>query len=108
MRRLMGRNRSPPGTDAIREGTRIKIKLVEDEVLVVRVDADEWTRAFHNALRNDHPIKVRGPEGRTLAINPHKVLFWEEENLEEDLLELAPWEFAHADLTVAAEHAQSL
>jgi hypothetical protein len=42
------------------------------------VDSDEWTRAFQNALRTSTPIEIHDPDGRTLAINPHQILFWEE------------------------------
>jgi hypothetical protein len=56
----------------------IKIKLTEDQVLVVRADADEWARAFRNALDSNSMIEVHGADGRTLAINPHQILFWEQ------------------------------
>lgn len=56
----------------------IKVKLKEDQVLVIRVDADEWTRAFSAALKSNSPIEVHSSDGRTLAINPHQILFWEE------------------------------
>ncbi|CAN5253212.1 hypothetical protein BH20ACT16_BH20ACT16_05300 [soil metagenome] len=56
----------------------IKIKLTEDQVLVVRVDADQWSRAFTNALDSNSVIEIHGSDGRTLAINPHQILFWEE------------------------------
>jgi len=63
-----------------REGAKmsIKIKLVEDQVLVVRVDAGEWSRAFRKALETNSVIEVHDSDGRTLAINPHHILFWEE------------------------------
>lgn len=57
----------------------IKIKLADDQVLSVRrVDADAWKRAFANALNANTAIEVHDPDGRTLAINPHQILFWEE------------------------------
>lgn len=56
----------------------IKIKLTEDQVLMVRVDADEWARAFRDALESNSAIEVHGSDGRTLAVNPHHILFWEE------------------------------
>jgi hypothetical protein len=55
----------------------IRIKLTEDQVLLVRADSDEWARAYKNALDNNGMIEVH--EGRrTLAINPRQILFWEE------------------------------
>jgi len=63
----------------------INIKLIEDQVLAIRhVDVDEWRRAFKNALNASRPIDVRDPDGRTLAINPHQILFWEEVPEEQD------------------------
>lgn len=56
----------------------IKIKLTEDQVLVIRANADDWSRAFRNALETNSVIEVHGSDGRTLAINPHQILFWEE------------------------------
>jgi hypothetical protein len=56
----------------------IKIKLEKDQVLVIRVNADEWTKAYTNALKQDGVIEVHDANGRTLAINPHQILFWEE------------------------------
>lgn len=56
----------------------IRIKLAEDQVLVIRADADEWARAYRHARDNDGVIEVHRPDGRTLAINPHQILFWEE------------------------------
>ncbi len=64
----------------------IKIKLTEDQVLVIRANADEWARAFRNALETNGVIEVHEADGRTLAINPHRILFWEEvpEGMEQD------------------------
>jgi len=56
----------------------IKIKLTEGQVLVIRADAEKWARAFRNALETNSAIEVHGSDGRTLAINPHQILFWEE------------------------------
>ena len=56
----------------------IKIKLVEDQVLVIRANADEWTKAYTKALESNSVIEVHDGNGRTLAINPHQILFWEE------------------------------
>ncbi|HEV2814666.1 MAG TPA: hypothetical protein VGW10_15530 [Solirubrobacteraceae bacterium] len=56
----------------------IRIKLAEDQVLVIRADADEWARAYRHALDNNSVIEVHRSDGRTLAINPHQILFWEE------------------------------
>jgi hypothetical protein len=55
----------------------IRIKLAEDQVLVVRVDADAWSKAYQRALDNNSMIEVH-QEDRTLAINPRQILFWEE------------------------------
>jgi len=55
----------------------IRIKLAEDQVLVIRVDADEWAKAYKNALDNNSVIEVHEGD-RTLAINPRQILFWEE------------------------------
>jgi hypothetical protein len=57
----------------------IKIQLADDRVLSVqRVDAPAWKRAFANALKANTALEVHDPDGRTLAINPHQILFWEE------------------------------
>jgi len=56
----------------------IRIKLAEDQVLVIRADADAWTRAYRHALEANSVIEVHRQDGRTLAINPHQILFWEE------------------------------
>jgi hypothetical protein len=55
----------------------IRIKLSEDQVLVVRVDAGEWSKAYQKALDHNGMIEVHDGD-RTLAINPRRVLFWEE------------------------------
>jgi hypothetical protein len=56
----------------------IRIKLREEsQPLVIRVDADEWAKAYRQALDNNGMIEVQ-EDGRTLAINPHQILFWEE------------------------------
>jgi hypothetical protein len=55
----------------------IRIKLIEDQVLSIRANADEWARAYKNALDNNSMIEVH-EDGRTLAINPRQILFWEE------------------------------
>ena len=47
-------------------------------MLVLRVDAKEWARAFRAALEDNSMIEVHGSDGRTLAINPHQIVFWEE------------------------------
>lgn len=56
----------------------IRIKLAEDQVLVIRANAEEWARAYREALDNNGVIQVHRADGRTLAINPHQILFWEE------------------------------
>lgn len=56
----------------------IKIRLTEQQVLTIRVDANEWARAFKDALASNSVIEVHDSDGRTLAINPHQILFWEE------------------------------
>jgi hypothetical protein len=55
----------------------IRIKLTEDQTLVIRANGDEWARAYKNALENNGMIEVH-EDGRTLAINPRQILFWEE------------------------------
>ena len=55
----------------------IRIKLTEGQVLVVRADSVEWARAYKHALENNSMIEVH-EDGRTLAINPRQILFWEE------------------------------
>jgi hypothetical protein len=55
----------------------IRIKLTDDQVLLIRADSDEWARAYKNALENNGMIEVHEGE-RTLAINPRQILFWEE------------------------------
>jgi hypothetical protein len=56
----------------------IKIKLNEDQVLVVRADPEQWAKAYQRALDSNSVIEVHDAEGRTLAINPHQIQFWEE------------------------------
>jgi hypothetical protein len=56
----------------------IKVKLTEDQVLIIRADPEQWSRAYRHALESDSVIEVHGAEGRTLAINPRQILFWEE------------------------------
>lgn len=65
----------------------IRIKLTEDQVLVIRVDADAWAKAYKRALDNNSMIEVR-EGGRTLAINPRQILFWEEIPDQEPLAEI--------------------
>lgn len=55
----------------------IRIKLTEDQTLVIRADADAWAKAYKSALDNNSMIEVH-EDGRTLAINPRQILFWEE------------------------------
>jgi hypothetical protein len=56
----------------------IRIKLAEeDQILVIRADADEWAKAYKNAVDNNGVIEVH-QEGRTLAINPRQIVFWEQ------------------------------
>jgi hypothetical protein len=56
----------------------IRIRLIEDEVLVVQADPKEWSRAYKNALEDDGMIHIHGSSGRTLAVNPRQILYWEE------------------------------
>ena len=56
----------------------IRIRLAEDETLVIQANPDEWSRAYTRALGSDSMIQVHGRDGRVLAINPHQILFWEE------------------------------
>jgi len=73
-----------PGPAAAVEIMPIRIKLIEDQVLLIRADAAEWARAYKSALDHNSVIEVH--EGRrTLAINPRQILFWEELP-EEDLV----------------------
>lgn len=60
----------------------IRIKLIDDQMLFIRADPDEWDRAYRSALENNTVIKVHEGE-RTLAINPRQILFWEERPEEE-------------------------
>lgn len=46
-------------------------------MLVIRANGEEWSRAYRNALENNSMIEVH-EDGRTLAINPRQILFWEE------------------------------
>jgi len=62
----------------------IKIKLTEQQVLVIRADADEWARAYKAALAHNGVIEVHDADGRTLAINPHQIVYWEEAPDEEE------------------------
>ncbi len=55
----------------------IRIKLTEDQTLLIRANGDEWAKAYKNALDNNSMIQVH-EDGRTLAINPRQILFWEE------------------------------
>lgn len=55
----------------------IRIKLTEGQMLVIRANGEEWSRAYKNALENNSMIEVH-EDGRTLAINPRQILFWEE------------------------------
>jgi hypothetical protein len=59
-------------------GASIRIQLAEDRVIEIRADAEAWARAYRRALDNNTMIEVHGSDGRTLGINPHQILFWEE------------------------------
>ncbi len=61
----------------------IRIKLLEDQVLVVRASTAEWAKAYKRAMDNNSVIEVHDA-GRTLAINPKQILFWEEVPEDED------------------------
>lgn len=61
----------------------IRIKLTEDQVLVIKANGDEWAKAYKHALENNGMIQVH-EDGRTLAINPRQILFWEELPEEQD------------------------
>jgi hypothetical protein len=67
----------------------IKIKLSEDQVLVIRASTEEWAKAYKRALDNNSVIEVHDA-GRTLAINPKQILFWEEVPEEDDPPEQDP------------------
>lgn len=68
----------------------IRIQLAEERVLVVHADPEEWARAYRHALETNGVIEVHRNDGRTLAINPHQILFWEEAPDEEDPTPSAP------------------
>lgn len=61
-----------------RDQMSIRIQLTEDQKLLVHADPEEWARAYRHALEKSGMIEVHGRDGRTLAINPHQILFWEE------------------------------
>jgi hypothetical protein len=67
----------------------IRIKLSEDQVLVIRANTEEWAKAYKRALDNNSVIEVHDA-GRTLAINPKQILFWEEVPEEDDSSEEDP------------------
>lgn len=56
----------------------IRIKLIEDEVLVIDADAEEWSRAYSKALDVGGMVEIHSDQGRKLAINPQQILYWEE------------------------------
>jgi hypothetical protein len=56
----------------------IKIKLNEDQVLVVRADPEQWAKAYKSAIETNDVIEVRDDDGRVLAIPSSQILFWEE------------------------------
>jgi hypothetical protein len=56
----------------------ITIKLTEDQTLVIDADAEAWDKAYQEALDSGGVIKVHDSQGKTLAINPQQILFWEE------------------------------
>jgi hypothetical protein len=64
----------------------IKISLIGDQILDIQVDGEEWARAFKHAVESKGVIEVHSSDGRTLAINPQQIQFWEEvpEGLEQD------------------------
>lgn len=67
----------------------IRIKLLEDQVLVVRASTEEWAKAYKRAMDHNSVIEVHDA-GRTLAINPKQILFWEEVPEDEDPPEADP------------------
>jgi hypothetical protein len=54
----------------------LRLKLIEDQELLLEVDPDAWSKAFEQALRNDEVVQVKNPRGELLAINPRQVLYW--------------------------------
>lgn len=55
----------------------IRIKLKDQEQpLVIRVNADEWTKAYERARSTNGMIQVH-EDGRTLAINAREIVLWE-------------------------------
>ena len=56
----------------------VRLNMDTGPNLVILASADEVNRAFQAALDSNEPMKVRTPDG-VLAVNPHRVLYLEEE-----------------------------
>lgn len=54
---------------------RIKLKDQEQPILI-RVDADEWTKAYERARSTNGMVQIR-EDGRILAISAQQIVFWE-------------------------------
>lgn len=55
----------------------IRIKLKDQETpILVRVDADEWTKAYERARDSNGMIQIH-EDGRTLAIKAREIVLWE-------------------------------
>jgi hypothetical protein len=55
----------------------IRIKLKDQiEPLIVRVDADEWAKAYERARGMNGMIEIH-EDGRTLAIKAGEIVLWE-------------------------------
>jgi hypothetical protein len=55
----------------------IRIKLKDqDQPIMIRVDADEWAKAYERARSTNGMIQVH-EDGRTLAINAGQIVLWE-------------------------------
>jgi len=58
----------------------IILKLDEGGELHLDVSPDELERAFHAALSNDQALRIKTGDGKVLAINPRRVLYWTAES----------------------------
>jgi hypothetical protein len=55
----------------------IRIKLKDqDKPIQIRVDADEWSKAYERARGTNGMIEIH-EDGRTLAINAGEIVLWE-------------------------------
>jgi len=47
------------------------------EIHVGDADFDALQRAFEAALAENKPLEIHNPDGRTIIVNPHNVLYFE-------------------------------